>query len=200
MPNPHTNFSSAPFTVESYRQELSRILGLLDSAAITRAIAMIESVWIAGGQVFTCGNGGSALTASHYITDWGKMAYLIGGRPFRGYCLNDNIGMVTAYGNDLSYAETFCKAVENYARPGDLLIVISGSGNSRNVVKALESAHRIGVSTLAVCGYDGGAVRKLAQHSIWCPSFDMQICEDVHLTFGHMVMKALCRSPLALAK
>lgn len=189
---------SVAFTVENYREELGRVLGRMDAAAINRAIELIRATWQAGNQIFTCGNGGSALTASHYITDWGKMAYLAAGRPLRGYCLNDNVGMVTAYGNDLSYAETFSKSVENYARPDDLVIVVSGSGNSKNVVLAVESAHKVGAATLAVCGYDGGAVRRLAQHAVWCPSFDMQLCEDAHLMFGHMVMKALCNSPVTV--
>ena len=189
---------SVPYSVENYREELGRTLNRMDASAINRAIEMIRATWMADKQIFTCGNGGSASTASHYITDWGKMACLATGRPLRGYCLNDNIGMLTAYGNDFSYAETFAKSVENYARPGDLVIVVSGSGNSKNVVLALESAHRVGAATLAVCGYDGGAVRRLARHAVWCPSFDMQLCEDAHLVFGHMVMKALCNSPVTV--
>ena len=76
--------------------------------------------------------------------------------------------------------------------PGDLVIIVTGSGNSENVVRALEYANDNGGVTLAICGYDGGKVKKIARHSLWIPSFDMQICEDLHFIFGHMVMKTLC--------
>lgn len=81
---------------------------------------------------------------------------------------------------------------------GDLVVAVSGSGNSPNVLRAVEYANANGAQTLAVVGYDGGALRKLAHHSVWVPSFDMQLCEDVHLMFGHMVMKTLCGSSIRL--
>ena len=76
--------------------------------------------------------------------------------------------------------------------PGDLVIAVSGSGNSENVVRAIRYANDAGGVTLAICGYDGGKIKPLAQHCLWVPSYDMQLCEDVHVVFGHMVMKALC--------
>jgi D-sedoheptulose 7-phosphate isomerase len=76
------------------------------------------------------------------------------------------------------------------------VIAVSGSGNSKNVVKAVEYANQAGAETLAVVGYDGGTLKKIAKHSVWVPSFDMQLCEDIHLMFGHMVMKSLCGSPI----
>jgi D-sedoheptulose 7-phosphate isomerase len=75
---------------------------------------------------------------------------------------------------------------------GDLVIAVSGSGNSENVVRAIEYANKSGGVTLAICGYDGGKIKKLAQHSLWIPSLDMQLCEDLHFIFGHLVMKSLC--------
>jgi len=84
------------------------------------------------------------------------------------------------------------QAVTRILNPGDLVIAISGSGNSKNVVRAIEYANQSGADTLAVVGYDGGALKRLARHVVWVPSFDMQLCEEVHLMFGHMVMKALC--------
>ena len=82
--------------------------------------------------------------------------------------------------------------VKNLLLPDDLLITVSGSGNSENVVLATEVANQLGVTTLAICGYDGGNLRQISNYSVWIRSFDMQICEDAHLLFGHVVMKALC--------
>jgi D-sedoheptulose 7-phosphate isomerase len=184
------------FSVASYFGHLSKIMGQLDQASVEAAISLIQESWSNKRKIFVCGNGGSALTASHYINDWNKMAYLATGRPFRGHCLADNVGLLTAYGNDISYDDVYSEQLKNLMDAGDLVIVVSGSGNSENVVRAVKYANDNGGITLAICGYDGGKVKQLARHSVWVPSFDMQICEDVHFVFGHMVMKSLCGDPI----
>ena len=131
-------------------------------------------------------------TASHYINDWSKSGSMATGRRFRGISLVDNVGLITAFGNDVGYDDVFAGQVRAIVDEGDLLVAISGSGNSPNVLKAVQAAHEAGAETLAVVGYDGGELMKLAHHAVWVPSFDMQLCEDVHLMFGHMVMKSLC--------
>ena len=134
----------------------------------------------AGRYIITCGNGGSAYNASHFITDWNKMINLATGKPFRGISLCDNIGIVTAFANDLSYDEVFAGQLRAILTPGDLVIAISGSGNSRNVVKAIEYAASAGAETLAIVGYDGGRLKQIAKHVVWIPSHDMQLCEDAN--------------------
>lgn len=180
------------FTIPAYIERLSRTLAKVDLASVERAIDLIKTSWADGRKVLVCGNGGSALTASHYINDWNKATYLATGKPFRGACLSDNIGILTAYSNDVSYEEVYREQLKNLMDAGDLVIAVSGSGNSPNVVHAVEYANQSGGVTLAVCGYDGGKIKALAHHSVWVPSHDMQICEDLHFMFGHMVMKALC--------
>ncbi len=180
------------FSVKGYLDRLMSVRELLDLDAIERGIGMVKEAWLDGRQVVVCGNGGSALAASHYITDWNKSVYMSSGRPFKGVCLNDNIGLLTAYANDVSYEDVFVEQLKHRMDAKDLVIVVTGSGNSPNVVKVVKHAAENGASTLAICGYDGGIVKKIAQHSVWVPSFDMQICEDFHLIFGHLVMKALC--------
>jgi len=180
------------FSVSSYFDHLSHMMGQLDHASVDAAISLIQKTWKDKKKIIVCGNGGSALTASHYINDWNKMAYLSTGRPFRGHCLSDNMGLMTAYSNDISYDDVYSEQLKNLMDSGDLVIAISGSGNSENVVRAIEYANQSGGVTLAICGYDGGKIKKLAQHSLWIPSFDMQICEDLHFVFGHMVMQSLC--------
>ena len=167
-------------------------MGELDHDSVENAIALIQKCWADQKKIFACGNGGSALTASHHIHEWNKSAYLSTGKPFRGHCLSDNMGLMTAYSNDMSYDDVYSEQLKNMMDSGDLLIVLTGSGNSTNVVRAIEYANESGGVTLAICGYDGGKVKKLAQHSVWVPSFDMQICEDLHFIVGHMVMKSLC--------
>ncbi len=186
------------FSVSSYFDHLKDVMSQLDHASLDDAISLVHESWAKERKIFAFGNGGSALTASHHIHEWNKMAYLSTGKPFRGHCLSDNIGLITAYSNDMSYADVYSEQLKNMLDPGDLVIALSGSGNSENVIRAVEYANEAGAVTLALCGFDGGRLKKIAQHSVWVPSHDMQICEDLHFVFGHMVMKALCEDPIHL--
>jgi D-sedoheptulose 7-phosphate isomerase len=184
------------FTINNYLTAHAQLASRINLVAFQAGVDLIKMKFESGKKIITCGNGGSALTASHYITDWNKMINLATGRKFRGISLCDNVGLITAFGNDISYDEVFAGQLKAIMDEGDLLVAISGSGNSPNVVKAVEYANSIGGDTLAVVGYDGGKVKELAKTSVWVESFDMQLCEDVHLMFGHMVMKSLCGSSI----
>ncbi|VVE43669.1 SIS domain-containing protein [Pandoraea cepalis] len=184
------------FSVSNYFNAHANLVRKMDLSQFQAGIDVIRDTFNAGKKIITCGNGGSASTASHYITDWNKMVNLATGKKFRGVSLCDNIGLITAYGNDLSYEDVFSGQLAALADEGDLLVAISGSGNSPNIVKAVEYANNNGINTLAVIGYDGGKVKALAKYHVHVPSFDMQLCEDVHLMFGHMVMKTLCGSSI----
>lgn len=189
---------TTPFTVENYFVAHAKVARSLNHASFQAGINLIRSKFEAGKKIITCGNGGSAATASHYITDWNKMVNLATGRKFRGISLCDNIGAITAFANDISYDEVFAGQLKALMDEGDLLIAISGSGNSPNVVRAVEYANANGGDTLAVVGYDGGKLLPLAKSHVLVPSFDMQICEDVHLMFGHMVMKTICNNEIRM--
>ena len=180
------------FTVDNYIKNHNNVMASLDQSEIEFAIDLIVKTWESDCQIVTCGNGGSANTSSHYITDWNKMSHLATGKQFKGVCLSDNTGLITAYANDISYDDIYSEQVKNLMNKGDLLIIVSGSGNSENVVRAIDVANEAGCETLAICGYDGGKVKKIAKHSVHIKSFDMQLCEDAHFMFGHMVMKRLC--------
>ena len=184
------------FSVTNYLSAHAQLSQRLDVRSFERGVEMVRKAFESGKKILTCGNGGSASTASHYITDWNKMVNLATGRKFRGVCLTDNIGLVTAYGNDLSYSDVFAGQVDALMDSGDLLVAVSGSGNSPNVLKAVESARRAGGKVLGVVGYDGGRLKPICDHAVWVESWDMQLCEDVHLMFGHMVMKTLCNSAI----
>ncbi|MDF9787852.1 D-sedoheptulose-7-phosphate isomerase [Polynucleobacter sphagniphilus] len=184
------------FSVSNYFKAHAELASKLNIDMFQAAVNLIKQKFDSNKKIITCGNGGSASTASHYITDWNKMVNLATGKKFRGISLCDNIGLITAYGNDISFDEVFAGQLKAIMDEGDLLVAISGSGNSPNVVKAVEYANSIGGDTLAVVGYDGGKVRDLSTTAVWVESFDMQLCEDVHLMFGHMVMKTLCGSSI----
>ncbi|MDB2434695.1 SIS domain-containing protein [Luminiphilus sp.] len=190
------HFHDYEFTLENYIEEHNKVLDLIDLTALSLAVQMVVDAFENGKKIITCGNGGSASTASHYITDWSKMANLATGNKFRGFSLVDNVGLITAFGNDLSYDEVFSGQCRSVLDPGDLLLAVSGSGNSPNIIAAIEEANLMGAHTLGILGYDGGAAAGIADHSFIVPSFDMQVCEDIHLMFGHMVMKTLCGSPI----
>lgn len=188
--------TKTPFSIEGYLLAHQNLSKNLNFGEIDEAIAMINEAVSGNKKIVTCGNGGSASTASHYITDWNKMINRSTGKKFRGISLSDNVGLITAFGNDLSYEDVFAGQARAIMDEGDLLVAISGSGNSPNVVKAVEYANSIGAKTLGVVGYDGGKIMQIAHKSVWVKSMDMQLCEDVHLMFGHMVMKKLCGTPI----
>ncbi|MCL7999180.1 SIS domain-containing protein [Brucella sp. 21LCYQ03] len=175
-----------------YLCRLQTVLAGLDTQAIDAGVIEIYEAWQRGSQIITLGNGGSALTALHYVTDWAKMVYLKHGTPFRGRTLLDNVGLITAYSNDQSYEDLFKEQLRNIMREGDLVIAISGSGNSENIIRAIEYANSNGGRTIGLCGFSGGRLKGLAQLPIWVSVDDMQLVEDVHAIFGHIVMQSLC--------
>lgn len=175
-----------------YLERLNSALTKIDCEQLEQGIALIRKAWNEGRQIITMGNGGSAMTALHFITDWNKMIFLATGRPFRGRTLVDNMGMLTAYGNDMSFSDIFSEQIKNIAVEGDLVIAISGSGNSENVIRAVDAAKGMGCMTLGLCGFSGGRLKQTANSVIWIPVDDMQLCEDAHAIFGHIVMQALC--------
>jgi D-sedoheptulose 7-phosphate isomerase len=179
-------------TANAYLAKLSRLLTELDRNAIDHAVGLVADAWQAGRQIITLGNGGSSLTALHFINDWNKSIFMASGKPFRGRSLVDNMGIVMAYGNDNSFEDIFIEQMKNILQPGDLVIAISGSGNSENVIRAVNYANHNGAVTLGLCGYRGGKLKAIAQHVVWADIDDMQLAEDVHFFFGHMVMQRLC--------
>lgn len=175
-----------------YFDRLSRVIAALDKGSIDRAVSLVAQAWIGGKQIFTLGNGGSSLTALHFINDWNKSVFMASKRPFRGRSLVDNIGLVMSYGNDISFQDIFVEQLKNLLQPSDLIIAISGSGNSENVIRAVNYANENGAVTLGLCGLKGGKLKQLAQHVLWVNVDDMQLSEDIHFMFGHMVMQRLC--------
>lgn len=175
-----------------YTDSLKEAIDSCDAKQWNIAINIISEAYKNGRNIFTCGNGGSASTASHYIVDWNKMTLHYNHKALKGICLCDNIGTLTAYANDYDYSKIFSEQLKFYANKSDVLIIVSGSGNSDNILNALRQAKELQLTTIAVVGFDGGRASKLADYCVHVPKNDMQIVEDLHLSFGHMVMKHLC--------
>ncbi len=140
-----------------------------------------------GHTVFFFGNGGSAATSSHMSQDLGKLTIAPGKRRFRTVSLTDALPLILAWANDSSYAEVFAEQVKSHGRPGDVAIGISGSGNSPNVLRALEEARRTGMTTVGLIGMGGGKMKPLCDVAIVVPSGNMQHIEDVHHILLHLL-------------
>jgi D-sedoheptulose 7-phosphate isomerase len=179
-------------TAQRYLSKLGAVLEAVDRGQVDDAVSVIANAWQTGRQIITLGNGGSAMTALHFINDWNKSVFLSTGKPFRGRSLVDNMGLVMSYSNDVSFQDVFVEQLKNLLQPGDLVIAISGSGNSENVLRAVRYANERGAVTLGLCGYRGGKLKQLARHVVWVDVDDMQLSEDLHAVFGHIVMQRLC--------
>ncbi len=177
--------------METYSDRLAEALRLLPQKKIDLFFNEVLSVWRKNGQVFICGNGGSAANAMHLSNDLFYGAAKGKGRGIRAHALTANQPLVTCLANDLSYGEVFSLQLELLADPGDLLIVLSGSGNSPNVLNALKKAKEMKLSSVALLGYSGGAALEMADISVHVPVHDMQISEDMQLIIGHALMQWL---------
>lgn len=177
--------------IKAYIDKEIEVLNMLDINAINLAINEIVAVFEREGNIYIFGNGGSASTASHFANDFNKGISEYTKKKFRFICLNDNIPTIMAVANDISYDEIFRFQLLGKLKQEDLVIGISGSGNSRNVVNAMEYAKQEGIRTLGITGFDGGKVKQIVDVSLHVPINNMQITEDIHMVFDHMIMTVL---------
>jgi D-sedoheptulose 7-phosphate isomerase len=177
------------FTHE-YLKEIHRILHDMEPDLVQKMDDIARILLEARSKrnmIFIMGNGGSASTASHFVSDLSKGTIVPGFPRFKAIALTDNIPNMLAWANDESYDDIFVEQLKNLLDPGDVVIGISGSGNSRNVIKAIEYANERGGITIGFSGYDGGALLKTAHVNIHTPSMYMQRVEDIHLLLEHLV-------------
>ena len=173
---------------EYYEREI-RVINNLNLEELNEAMNAILDTYNNQGTIYVCGNGGSAATASHMQNDFNKGISEYVENKFRFCCLNDNYPTVMAIANDINYDEVFRFQLKNKLNKNDLFIGISGSGNSNNVVNAAEYAKEQGIKVLGITGYKGGKLKELADYKMHVAEEDMQIDEDIHMTFDHMMMK-----------
>ena len=171
----------------NYKTELLKAIDQIDLGRVEQAIEWFEEARQSGRQIFVCGNGGSASTASHFACDMVKGASYQRDKRFRLMALTDSLPTLTAYSNDVGYEVVFEEQLKNFARPGDLVMAISGSGNSPNVVKATEWARAAGLKTIALTGRDGGKLGPASELEIRVKEQHMGRIEDAHMIICHMI-------------
>jgi D-sedoheptulose 7-phosphate isomerase len=170
-----------------YQSELLSLLEHINLEKVDQSIEWLRQARESGRRVFIFGNGGSASTASHFACDMVKGASYGRAERFRVLALTDSMPTLTAYSNDVGYEYIFVEQLKNFAEPGDIVIGISGSGNSPNVVRAIELANAIGCRTIGLTGRDGGRLGAAANLDIHVPEPHMGRIEDVHLIICHMI-------------
>jgi len=176
-----------------YFNKLKATLDKLDLERINKVVDILLKCRDDRGTMYIFGNGGSAANASHIAGDFLKGISYGMDKRFRTHCLNDNIAGTTAITNDLSYDEIFIEQLKTYLSPGDVVIGISGSGNSENVVKAIKWARENGARTIALVGYSGGRLGQVAEIVVHVPVNDMEITEDVHTIIFHTIKQEINR-------
>lgn len=180
-------------TIKNYLDLVKDTIAKLDSVQLEKAVDAFMRVYQEGKTMYVMGNGGSAATATHIAGDMVKGASFGLEKRFRVMSFTDNMTAIMAVANDVSYDDIFVEQLKNFIQPGDLVLGISGSGNSKNVVKSLELAKSKGVQTMAFCGYKGGKIRELADIVIHANVMDMEVSEDLHLIAFHTIKKEVMR-------
>lgn len=175
---------------KQYFEELRRVADNLCHADMDQIADAMIKAYESARMVFTFGNGGSASLASHLACDLGKgTAYCNGGKRLRVLALTDNLPTLTAWANDSSYEDVFSEQLRNFVQSQDVAFAISGSGNSKNVLNALQVAREAGATTVGISGFQGGEMKSLCDICVVVPSNNMQIIEDLHLAIAHSIFR-----------
>ena len=180
--------------IDDYADRLKKAFDDLDKDQINDVMNVLLKAYENENTIYIFGNGGSASTASHYVCDFNKGVSIKLKKKFRFVCLNDNVATVMAIANDCGYENVFSMQLEGKLKKGDIIFAISGSGNSKNVIKAVEYAKEQGNEVISLTGYDGGKLLKLSDHPIHANIDDMQIAEDVHMMLCHMMSSVIAKN------
>ena len=177
--------------IQKYFNLLLNTMHKIDTEKFNDLIKDILEAYNNNANIYIFGNGGSASTASHFANDFNKGISENLEKKFKFYCLNDNIPTILAVANDLGYEYIFEFQLKNRLKENDIVIGISGSGNSQNIILAIEYAKSVGIKTWALTGYDGGKLAKISDRCLNVPISNMQITEDLHIIFNHAMMSIL---------
>lgn len=185
------NQSEAASFLRNYAGQVAENLMRTDFDTLARIAGLILETKKNGKRIYTAGNGGSAATASHMCNDLMKGARVFGREGFRAVCLNDSSPIVTCLANDFAYEDIYSIQLRTYAEPGDLLIVFSGSGNSPNIVKGLQTAREMGLKTIGFGGRDGGKMKNYCDEILIAPTNSMEQLEDMHMLYEHDIVSLM---------
>lgn len=180
-------------SLEQYVNDLEELVRKVDPSEVEDLIDELTAAYDEGRMVYLIGNGGSGANASHICEDLGKgtLHDFENQKRLRVLSLTDNTAYILAWANDTSYDRIFVEQLKNLGEPGALLVAISGSGNSPNILKAVEYANAHGMKTFGITGYDGGALKKMAHKCMHVPSFNMGAVESVHVIYFHYILDTL---------
>lgn len=191
MPVAMQDPSQNPDPLNQYLVELEEAVRLMRRDTLWQATRILFDAWRREAQIFVLGNGGSAATASHMANDMNKLTIQPGKPRFKVMALTDNVPLMTAWGNDSSYEEIFSEQLINFIRPGDVVVAISASGNSPNVLRAVQVARQHGAVTLGLTGNTGGKLKDLVDHCVLTPTGHICQQEDCHLIAEHAIANTL---------
>ncbi len=175
--------------INAYYEREKKAIDSLDRKEINDAMNALMDAYERGATVYVMGNGGSSATASHMVCDFNKGTCYELDKKFKFVCLNDNIPILMAIANDDSFENVFVYQLKDRLKKEDVVLAISGSGNSHNIVKAVDYAKEVGATIIGVTGYSGGKLRQKADYFLHVPVDDMQITEDLHMGFDHLIMQ-----------
>jgi phosphoheptose isomerase len=194
---PVAPYASAASYFDAYADEIARAAKTIEPAALDRAGALLIEAYARGSRAFSCGNGGSASIANHMQCDHVKGVRNATDLTPRVQSLSTNVELVTAIANDLGYEEVFVYQLQSQAEPGDVLVAVSSSGRSPNIVQALTWARDHGLRTIAVTGFDGGASRRVAEVSIHVECTNYGVVEDLHQAVMHILAQYVRHSRMS---
>ena len=180
-------------SIRDYLVGIVDVIQNLDIEQISRFFETLQKAKAEGRSVFVFGNGGSASIASHMVGDFNKGLSYGRNKRFKLVCLNDNIPIMLAYANDVSYQDIFVEQLKNHLTSDDIVIGISGSGNSENVIRAIDYANGLGALTVGLCGFNGGTLKEKAKQHVHVAIEDMQKSEDIFMMLTHIAYQVLDR-------
>lgn len=195
------NFPSAPYSdpaayFAAYAERLAKAAASVSPDALATAAGLMAAAMERDAQIYVCGNGGSAAIANHLVCDCVKSIQTDTMLKPRVHSLSSNVPFMTAVANDISYAEVFAYQLRSYGRPGDLLLTISSSGDSENIVRAIAAAHEIGMASIAFSGFSGGRSAQMAQAVLHVDSDNYGVVEDVHQSLMHALAQYIRQSKM----
>ncbi len=177
--------------INQYLDRVKDVLSKLDENEIGAIANVLKRAYDEGRFIFVLGNGGSAATASHLAGDLNKGACFTAEKKFKVLALTDCLPMILSVANDVDYESIFVEQLKNFASPGDVVMGFSGSGNSPNVLRAIQYAKELGCPTIGICGYEGGELKPMVDYCFHVKVNDMQLAEDAHMILVHILMKLL---------
>ena len=186
-PNEQFDTSSLAAFFRGYSQRLALSLALIDQDALAHAVKAIESVGEQGGHIYAIGNGGSAAIADHLCCDWTKGTVAPGHKPIATYSLSSNAALYSAIANDFGFAEVFSQQLDYFGKKGDLLLAISSSGNSDNIVGAAAKAKSLGMTSIGLTGFSGGRLKDVVDIAVHVPADNYGVVEDAHQIIMHII-------------